>query len=224
MNKSNQCAICCQVIGNEDGDLLAQLLNKGNGYVRRIILETEHFVVFPSVGPLKIGHIILCPKSHYTSFARLPEDLEKEYQNIKAQLRNFLNNTFKEAVHIFEHGSNVECSRIPCSVEHAHQHFVPTNVDVLDTLRNGIEWKHIQSNIASLSQGAGRSEYLFYESPNGETIMAVGKRDGFESQYIRRVFANALGKSDLWNWRIHPSPIDVEETFELLSSAPVTID
>ncbi len=75
-----------------------------------------------------------------------------------------------------------------------------------------------------MNQASGGSEYLFYEAPNGEAILAVGKRDGFESQYIRKVFANALGKNDQWNWRIYPSPMDVEETFELMNSVSTSTD
>lgn len=222
MNNSNCCAICSQIAGHKEEDLLAQLIGDEKAYVRRVILESEHFVVFPSVGPLTVGHVILCPKLHYPSFACLPEMFEDEYQSIRTQLSELLEATFGEEVHLFEHGTDIGRSRIPCSVEHAHQHFVPTTVNVWDALHdnhNNIEWEHIPLNISSLRQVIKGWEYLLYRSPKNSTQIARPTKNGFESQYIRRVFADALGKSDQWNWRTYPQPLDIEETFTILRGA-----
>ena len=219
MNNSYCCAICCQIAGQRDGDLLAELIGSEKRYVRRVILENEHFVVFPSVGPLKVGHVILCPKYHYPSFACLPSRLEDEYQGIRTQLSKLLEATFGEKVHIFEHGTDAQFSRIPCSVEHAHQHFLPTNAEVWDALHSDIEWQSVSLNVPSLERVAKGREYLLYHSPEDSTHMAAAPKNGFESQYIRRIFANALGKSNQWNWRVHPRPLDVEETFMTLTQA-----
>jgi ATP adenylyltransferase len=219
MNNSNCCAICCQIAGQKDGDLLAELIGSEKEYVRRIILESEHFVVFPSIGPLKVGHVILCPKLHYPSFACLPGMFEDEYQAVKTRLSELLEATFGEKVHLFEHGTDAWCSRIPCSVEHAHQHFIPTNANVWDTLYSDIEWRYISLDISSLERVTTGREYLLYHSPEDFTLIAIAPENGFESQYIRRVFANALGKSEQWNWRTHPHPLDIEETFTALRGA-----
>lgn len=223
MNNSYCCAICCQIAGQKEGDLLAQVIGGEKAYIRRVILESEHFVVFPSVGPLKVGHVILCPKLHYPSFARLPKMLEDEYQTIKGQLSELLGATFGEDIHLFEHGTDAQCSRIPCSVEHAHQHFVPTNAKVWDALHSDIEWEFISLDISSLERVTKGREYLLYHSPENSTFIAVAPENGFESQYIRRVFADALGKGNQWNWRTHPHPLNIEETFTTLKQASLVI-
>lgn len=216
MGRSSCCAICCQIAGQKEGDLLAEIVGGEKGYRRRVILESEHFVVFPSVGPLQVGHVILCPKLHCPSFACLPRVFEDEYQAIRTQVSELLEATFGEEVHLFEHGTDAKCSRILCSVDHAHQHFIPTDADVWDALHSDIEWEFISLGISSLKRVTKGREYLLYHSPENPTIIAVAPKDGFESQYIRRVFADALGRSDQWNWRAHPHPLDIEETFAVL--------
>ena len=223
MNNSYCCAICCQIAGQEDGDLLAELIGSEKGYVRRVMLESEHFVVFPSVGPLKVGHVILCPKPHYPSFACLPRMFEDEYQAIRAQLSELLEATFRQEVHIFEHGTDAWRSRIACSVEHAHQHFIPTSANVWDTLQSDIEWEYSSLSISSLERVTKGQGYLLYQSPRNSTHIAIAPRNGFESQYIRRVFANALEKREQWNWRTHPHPRDIEETFTILRQASLVV-
>ncbi len=218
MNEGN-CAICCQIAGQETGDLLGKLLKKNCNYTRHTILESQYFAVFPSIGPLKLGHVILCPKVHCPSFACLPEALEEEYEPVRSRLVELLKSAFSEDVHVFEHGTDAECSHIPCSVEHAHQHFVPANIDIWDALRDGIEWRSIGSDIDSLRQAVQGREYLYYRTPNSRTVLAIAEKHPFESQYIRRVFAQTLGKPDEWNWRVHPLPQAIETTFTILSSA-----
>lgn len=213
------CAICCQIAGQETGDLLGKLLKKNCNYIRHTISESQYFAVFPSVGPLKLGHVILCPKVHCPSFACLPGAVEEEYEPVRLRLVEILKAAFGVDVHVFEHGTDAKCSHIPCSVEHAHQHFLPANIDIWDALRDGIEWSYIRSDIASLRQAVQGREYLYYRSPNGRVVLALAEKHPFESQYIRRVFAQALGKPDEWNWRVHPSPQAIEETFTVLSSA-----
>jgi len=219
MERTNECALCSQVAGRKQGDLLAQLLDAGEKYMRRVGPESQGFAVIPSVGPLTVGHVLLCPKFHYTSFARVPRDLWPEYRAMKAELTDLLETAFSRAVHIFEHGTDARCSRVICSVEHAHQHFVPADVDVWDRLHGGIDWVEIPSGIDHLERAVREGEYLLYEAPGRHPIVAVARESRFESQHIRRVFAEALGVPEKWNWRQYPLPEDIEATFKAISAA-----
>ena len=219
MKKLTDCAICDEISGREEGDLVAKLVGNGRGYIRPVVLETERFAVIPSVGPLTLGHVLLCPKRHYSSFARLPVDYEEEYKSISDRLSMLLKEVFQQNVHVFEHGSDAQCSIIPCSVAHAHQHFVPANVDVWDALHESLRWTGVQPRIHHLRQLIGASEYLLYQGPGRDPIVSVPHGSPFESQYIRRVFAKALGRHDQWNWRAHPLPREIEVTFLMVSQA-----
>ena len=59
-------------------------------------------------------------------------------------------------------------------------------------------------------------EYLLYYLRGGQAFIATGLKEGFESQYIRKVFANALGKPEQWNWREYPSPLETQATLKIL--------
>jgi hypothetical protein len=56
------------------------------------------------------------------------------------------------------------------------------------------------------------NEYLYYERPSGEAVIASPEGLPIESQLLRRVFAVPLGIADLWNWREEPRVPEVIET------------
>jgi len=218
MKLATRCAICSQIAGKEKGDLLYQLFAIQGQYKRHVIFESERFAVIPSIGPLTVGHVLLCPKSHYTSFARLPEDFEKEYDVVCDKLTCLLSDVFDARVHIFEHGVDAQCSRMICSVRHAHQHFVPADVDVWDAIQSGIQWMRITPKLRDLRETVGAEEYLFYMAPERAPVVALAGDSRFESQFLRQVFAMALARPDTWNWRTHPLPLDIRSTFDALAS------
>src|SRR5438067_4194918 len=116
MNKST-CCICSQIVGDATNDLVAQLIDSHN-YVRRVPLESESFAVIPSVGPLVSGHVLLCPKRHFRSFAQIPTMLEDEFAAMKKRLSAVLAEAYGRPVHYFEHGSAKKAQQPMCTVEH----------------------------------------------------------------------------------------------------------
>jgi diadenosine tetraphosphate (Ap4A) HIT family hydrolase len=180
-------------------------------------METKNFVAIPSLGPLVPGHTLLCPKAHIKNMACLPQELWVEFQNIKENLSNLLGSLFHSPIHYFEHGSPPQSSRVLCTVDHAHLHLVPADVEVLDLLSQSVSWRTMQPSISSLQNAVCADEYLYYESPWSKAFIARG--DSFESQYMRRVFAKALGCMDDWNWRTNPRPLQVDCTFRVISEA-----
>ncbi|MHB8149810.1 MAG: HIT family protein [Desulfobulbia bacterium] len=188
-------------------------------YVRRIPLESDQFAVIPSVGPLARGHSLLCPKFHIKSFALLPTEYRSEFAVIKSRLHSLLCRTFEAPIHCFEHGSALASSKILCTVDHAHLHFVPAEVNLLDILLAEGEWLEISPDLANLSTAVGNMEYLYYEAPDGRAFVANASRLGFESQYMRRIFANVMHRSGDWNWRSDLRIEEVDQTFRDLSCA-----
>ena len=160
-----RCSICSQIAGDATGDLISKALGD-RFYVRRVPFESASFAVIPSVGPVTPGHSLLCPKSHTTSIARLDEEVAAELLQFKSYLRAVLRRIFEAPVHCFEHGSGSTTRRILCTVEHAHLHFVPAGVDVLDTLLAHGTWIEIlDEGLTALQNVVGGDEYLYYENP-----------------------------------------------------------
>jgi diadenosine tetraphosphate (Ap4A) HIT family hydrolase len=205
------CCICSQIRGDAANDLLAHLIGSRE-YVRRVTLESDAFAVIPSIGPLVRGHVLLCPKMHFKSFAQIPSTLEAEFDGMKKRLSSLLRRTYGRRVHCFEHGSAKKARQPLCTVEHAHIHFVPTDVEIWPDIENKFEW-HAQKDIGTLTEIVGEMEYLWYESPEGLSVVTSGIEGTFESQYLRKVFAKAVGLDDAWNWRDFPRSEVVTETY-----------
>jgi ATP adenylyltransferase len=211
MSKST-CCICSQIRGDANNDLLAQLVEPGK-YVRRVLLESESFAVIPSIGPLVEGHVLLCPKQHFKSFAQMPTMLEDEFVNIKKRLSAILTRTYRHRIHYFEHGSAKAAERPMCTVEHAHLHLVPTDAEIWTDIEHVFDWQPTPKSITSLAEVVGDMEYIWYESPEGFSVVATGIEGTFESQYLRKTFAKAVGLGNAWNWREFPRSEVITDTY-----------
>lgn len=212
-----KCCICSQIAGDASNDLLAKTIGSGS-YVRRIPIETEQFAVIPSLGPLVPGHVIVCPKQHHRSLSVVPSSYDEEFDGLLRRLRNLLCAAYSVPIHFFEHGMSREGSRVLCSVDHAHLHAVPTPVSIAEVLCSHAPIL-VPSGLSGLRSVAGDREYIFYESPNGERFVIPGNTHQFESQYLRRVFAEAIGNAGDWNWREHLKPDVAINTYNVLCTA-----
>lgn len=206
----NGCCLCNQISGNETGDLISQMLGEEE-YVRRIPIETNRFAVVPSLGPIAPGHSLLCPKEHVESIVQLLRESSTESEILNEmgaflqRVRAILRELFSKPIHIFEHGPSPDDSRVICSVDHAHLHLLPADVEIVSQLRADSRWEAVHPDFRDLHGKIGRREYQYYQSPDGRAFAAISG-DGFESQYLRRVFAQTLGREGRWNWREYPKP------------------
>jgi len=98
----------------------------------RIVTETEGFWVFPTIGQISEGgYLLIVPKEHYASLARLPPDLMDEFIDLREEVLTeieeeyvtFPGNNIHDVTGVtgFEHGV---CGQ---TVFHAHYHVSPTN-------------------------------------------------------------------------------------------------
>jgi ATP adenylyltransferase len=211
------CCICSQIAGDSSNDLFAKAVGAGP-YVRRVPLETENFAVIPSLGPLAPGHVILCPKEHYRSFASIPSRHDNEYESLLSTLKNLLRGLYSTDVHLFEHGMAADASRMLCTVDHAHLHVLPASVSVTKILE---PYPHIPvgAGLAGLRHLAQTEEYVFYESPTGDRRLIPARDQPLESQYLRQVFAKTLGHACEWNWRDHMKVVNAHETYEKIAAS-----
>jgi diadenosine tetraphosphate (Ap4A) HIT family hydrolase len=218
MHEKSMCCICSQIAGDESNDLIAKTL-ESSVYLRRVAFESEYFAVIPSLGPLALGHSLLCPKQHYKSFASLPHIYEEDYNLMKARLSEVLQSLYGMPVHCFEHGSAKEATEPLCTVDHAHMHFIPAAVDILESLGKNFGWESVDGSLLNLHRVSGGLEYLYYEAPDGRQRLAKAEIGTFESQYMRKVFANALGKESDWNWREVLAPSETHKAYEMIKQS-----
>ncbi len=215
---ADKCHLCSQLAGESENDLLSAIF-ADKVYLRRVLMETANFALIPSVGPVAIGHVLLCPKVHCCSFRGVHSDLDGEFLSLKLQIRALLEQTFRKSVHCFEHGMRADGSRVLCTVDHAHLHFVPADVNMRNELQyQQVPWIEFDGSLESLRALVGTDEYLFYQSPSGQSAVAPARGTAFSSQYIRRAFSLQLGEGSTWNWRQFPKVDEIHMTWQQLSS------
>jgi len=113
---------------------------------------SNRFFILPDLHPIIDGHLLLVPKAHFSSFSNVRADHEskKEADYLTELIKEFLIKTFNKPVVIFEHGG------IAQTVPHAHLHFLPTDLSILDDI----------SQVAVPTTFSPNSSYLFYEEKN----------------------------------------------------------
>lgn len=169
-------------------------------------------VVLPSVGALAPGHVLICPVDHSRSWAERPPDQLVPALDLFAAIARGLGTLFGAPVHLFEHGNARTGTRIACSVEHAHIHALPANVSPSSVLDHAGPWEALSWSADVLKASTAGSEYLLYRTPDGRGYVSRRGLPPTPSQLMRKLFANALGRPEAWNWRTHPAPDLVEET------------
>lgn len=198
----SSCLICGEIAGDPSSDLLADLL--GGPYQRRVVMESSRFAVLPSVGPLAVGHVLICPRDHVNRFASLPAEEFDELEALRAELERRLGTVAENChFHYFEHGGDLAATRTPCTVDHAHIHLVPTPEDgtALPEIGN---WRPVARLEAAMPQ-VGPEEYIWYQAPSRDAwIWEANLREAIPSQLMRRVIAELLGVAEAWNWREDP--------------------
>jgi diadenosine tetraphosphate (Ap4A) HIT family hydrolase len=180
-----------------------------------VLAEFGQGVVMPSIGALVPGHVLICPKTHHRSLVAAPRDTACDVEQLLTRTRQRLEAMTGMPAHVFEHGSSLDGWRVACSVEHAHIHLVPSAIDVREDISGVAIWQRVGKDLDDLRSMVGRDEYLFYEAPTGERLVATSA-SGFPSQALRRVIGRAIGVAD-WDWRSDPAVDRIAATADLLA-------
>lgn len=216
----DHCHFCGQIAGSPRRNLLKPLL--GISWADRpILLEQGNAVLMPSVGALVSGHVLVCPREHSRSLAAASAKTVEDIKALTADATMRLSYALDVPVHTFEHGSGTDTSRVACSIEHAHLHLIPVDVEIRHLIVNLANWRPLPGDIVEVGAHAHGLEYLTYRAPDGEQWIATTEI-GFPSQLLRRVFADAMQREKEWNWRLHPARDEVEATVELFA-APAAV-
>jgi diadenosine tetraphosphate (Ap4A) HIT family hydrolase len=165
----------------------------------RIILATKNFRVFPSIGQLLEGYLLIAPLSHYKTVDEIPSELLVELVHICGLVRTVLSQIYGTCV-CFEHGSRGPLNG-GCGIYHAHLHMtplaeIPDPVDILKLRFPYTELAHLNE---IRKPSAGLSSYLLYQDSHARHYLF--DTGPLPSQYMRKLLADALGNQD-WDWRI----------------------
>lgn len=213
MSHNRPCCLCSQIQGDPTNDLIAAML-PDQPYVQRVLFESETFAAIPSLGPLAPGHSLLCPKAHINSFAESDRCFDADFLAAKRDLRRILTSLYDSPVHLFEHGMASKGTRILCTVDHAHLHFLPlpgpsfAQIPAIDG-----RWDAFAGSPQQLRELADGNEYILYEAPDGRSCILRASAETLESQYMRKLFAKWIGQEESWDWRETPNAALADEAW-----------
>lgn len=184
----------------------------------RFVLSTENFHVFPSIGQLVDGYLLVAPKKHYTTYDEIPCVFWAEFERLHAFLKSTLFNLYGPCM-TYEHGARSEGG---CGIYHAHMHLVPFSgaTDLLGELKKRFPWHVLPKMIDLCEQQEKPSSYLYCEAPDSTRYLFL--TNSLPSQFMRRLLSEALGSDD-WDWRVAGREQRLLATLEKLSGRFDTI-
>jgi diadenosine tetraphosphate (Ap4A) HIT family hydrolase len=210
---STCCHLCAQIKGDAEHDLLHPLLGQPS-YRPPLMAESDDFVLMASLGALVDGHVLLCPRRHLRSFAELSPKKAGAAAEFSAATQRRLGALYDHPVQAFEHGSASSGPDVACSIEHAHLHLLPVEIELWPLVAEMFSWTLVreEEELAALVDGA---EYLRIATADGWQVAKPA--DPIPSQLMRRKLAHALGRED-WDWRRSPRAAEVRSTHRRLAA------
>jgi diadenosine tetraphosphate (Ap4A) HIT family hydrolase len=170
----------------------------------RKLLETDQFVVLPSLGPLVPGHVMVVSKTHSYSLSSMGADAVSEYDALAARLRTapFLRNGVPLEA---EHGSTADDKAGACVI-HTHVHWVPGMGRFLKEFGKSL----LARTEVVLPSVDSTTPYIFARAGTEQCIFDAR---GLRSQTIRRILCDLMDRDDT-DWTQAPRLDWVEETVE----------
>ena len=167
----------------------------------RCFMETEHLSVWPTVSPLRFGHILILSKSHVPSFAHVQPSARAELFDVVNNLDAILRHDDSNYA-FFEHGL-ASCNQTGCGVNHAHIHMIWLTQHEQELV------KKLFDDILSISCTMTPLDFRRKDLNWGEyALLCLHRHDLFvslhntdiPSQTLRKIVARAIGSTSL-DWR-----------------------
>jgi len=166
--------------------------------VGRVLVQSEHHAVIPSLGQIVEGYLLVVPLDHFRSLGELRGDVLDDFVFISDMVGRALKTLYGPYI-FFEHGVRSEHAG-GCGISHAHLHAMPLSgaPDPLVALRT--KFPHTKlGRMAEIGQeSAGFPSYLLLQDSHGDLYLF--DTGPLPSQYMRQVLADSLHETN-WDWR-----------------------
>lgn len=189
------CCLCTEFQTGKTPPFISGPTQIGN----RVVHESTSFVAFPSLSPLRTGHVLISPKHHISSLAQLSEAHLPEFTRFVNSVTASITRLYGDVV-LFEHGVGFT-QHGGCGITHAHLHVLPLGLAALSALTTQVCREHGRPPLASFPNIILRTpptqSYLILGSALTRLRQFVGS---FPSQYLRRKLAPFYGLHNT-DWR-----------------------
>lgn len=187
----------------------------------RIIYQSDCVTIWPSLGALTRGHVLLVPNAHRLGLLCAALREREEILSLMEDLRGDLGRG-GTTVLIGEHGNQAPTGGdgfAPQCVSHAHVHVIPVPVPFSEIMAS------YKAVLGEPDRCLGDAELMAVDDTAEYQMLGCGDGEWFlwrdcrraGSQFIRRVAAQALGRPDAYNWREHPNYELIEQTRDLFA-------
>lgn len=210
------CGFCAELhsVGQEN-NLLQKTIFPSCGLSSRVVYQTDHFVVIPTLGALVEGYLLIVSKAHYESIRQIPKEFISEFDEVVHKVKSVIRSTYGKNSVCFEHGAASCSNKFGGCIDHAHLHVVPCEETLSETIREfGMELMPIPS-LAALSDIVDRSQpYLYWEDPEESKYVI---QDSFvPSQFFRKIIAHHYSVIEQWDWRQYLNLENLLKTYRAL--------
>ncbi len=208
----NSCTLCAELTARS-----------GRASWNEPLMETENFVVLPSLGALVEGWLLILPKVHQLSMGALASQLRAEADDLENSARSLLKARYGTGTIAFEHGPSAVKHGTGCGVDHAHLHVLPLNCDLIKYVQpfvpRDLVWEQAGWDGRSDAYSHGL-DYLYLRQEGQSGLLAVS--EDFGSQVFRKAVASYLGIGNNFNWRAYPQLETVAKTMQAVAAALFT--
>jgi diadenosine tetraphosphate (Ap4A) HIT family hydrolase len=180
----------------------------------RILIQSPHFVVVPSIGPLRVGHVMIVSRSHVGGILRMGADELVECEQLAEICVRRLIALYGGSILIFEHGSACRPSSLSAAcVEHAHLHLLPGPIEFVNSVRCRLKKWETGRTLLELSGDAVAAGYILV----GSSVPVMGYHlhvlsASVPSQMLRQQYAAMTGQIEAWDWRKAPRQTEFIQT------------
>ncbi|GAA4538373.1 hypothetical protein [Amycolatopsis samaneae] len=189
----------CQELSGS-GDTSFARVYGGDPPDRRIV-SFRGFELVADMSPLAVGHLLLLPRKHHLSFARVIAEGDTELRCLLDWVTSRYTDAFSAPL-VLEHGSTEEAGQQAC-ITHAHWHLLPVSGDAVDALleRDGLAYYDIDDLGELGTEPWTRVSYYFrlYRG-RGRIYLPAGRH---QRQYLRSVVGAVLSIADPeWDYAV----------------------
>jgi len=162
----------------------------------RIVAESAHFVVMPSLGQLGDAHLMIVSRGHETAVSNLTPDARQDLFLLLSHTRSWLQAKFGGHHIVFENGDPKGTGRMNCSITHLHVHLVATRRTLSSIARHLHRFSPEQ--LSSLDAVADIADAYSLLQVDGIGLQLIRRK--LPSQTLRKLIALEIGMSN-WDWR-----------------------
>jgi len=167
-------------------------------HFNRIIVRNDLFCLLPTLGCFIEGYTLLVTIKHYDSYSAIGKKNLEILRDTLTEIKNIYLKKYS-GVSIFEHGCVDQLNKAGACYQHAHLHIVPIYIDIDNQLL--LNLKKIDS-IVDLNNFKDSNESYLYLSVLDKDYVVINP--DITSQFMRKIVANQISKTEFWNWREYP--------------------